>query len=79
VDETALDLTELLTNQLKQLAEVIGPNIPYPEFFAGAFRRRIMIKYKDPMRIQESLTQIHQILITKKSVKISLNLDPYDS
>jgi primosomal protein N' (replication factor Y) len=79
VDETALDLTELLTNQLKQIAEVIGPNIPYPEFFAGVFRRRIMIKYKDPIIIQESLTQIHQILITKKSVKISLNLDPYDS
>jgi primosomal protein N' (replication factor Y) (superfamily II helicase) len=78
VDETALDLTQLLKQHLHPFVEVIGPNLPYPEFFAGVYRRRILMKYKDLTLFHEKLSGIHQLLLTKKSVKILLNLDPYD-
>jgi primosomal protein N' (replication factor Y) len=78
VDEVALELHQLLVDQLAQTASVIGPNIPYPEFFAGVFRRRVLIKYKDYQRLYAQLNPIYELLVTKKQVKINFNLDPYD-
>jgi len=78
VDEVGLELTQSLKNQLAQIAEVIGPNIPYPEFFAGVYRRRILLKYKKFQLLQPILQTIYPLLLTKKTVKILLNIDPYD-
>jgi primosomal protein N' len=78
VDEVALELHQLLVEQLAQTASVIGPNVPYPEFFAGVFRRRVLIKYKDYQRLYAQLNPIYELLVTKKQVKINFNLDPYD-
>lgn len=79
VDETAIELTSLLIDQLKQDAIVIGPNVPFPEFFAGQYRRRVLIKYKNFDTLYERLKDLQQILVTKTHVKIYLNVDPYDS
>ncbi len=79
VDESALELTRLLIEQVQQDATVIGPNVPYPEFFAGQYRRRVLIKYKDFDLLYDRLYRLYQILVTKTHVKIMLNVDPYDS
>ena len=78
VDEVALELEQSLKTQLDNIAEVIGPNIPYPEFFAGVYRRRILLKYKNYQKIYPILETIYPLLLTKKTVKILFNVDPYD-
>jgi primosomal protein N' len=78
VDEVALELHQLLVDQLESIATVIGPNIPYPEYFAGLFRRRVLIKYKDYVQLYARLNSIYELLVLKKQVKINFNLDPYD-
>ncbi len=78
VDEVALELEQSLKSQLENIAEVIGPNIPYPEFYAGVFRRRILLKYKKYSLLHPILKTIYPLLLTKKTVKILFNLDPYD-
>ena len=78
VDEVALELQQLLVDQLGSIATVIGPNIPYPEYFAGVFRRRVLIKYKDYQHLYSKLISIYELLVLKKQVKINFNLDPYD-
>ena len=78
VDEVALELTQLLKDQLINIATVIGPNIPYPEFFAGTYRRRVLIKYKDYEKLYQNIQALYALLITKKNVKILFNVDPYD-
>ena len=78
VDEVALELCQLLGDQLASIATVIGPNIPYPEFFAGVFRRRVLIKYKDYQQLYARLNSLYELLVLKKQVKINFNLDPYD-
>jgi len=78
VDEVALELHQLLVDQLESIATVIGPNIPYPEYFAGLFRRRVLIKYKDYAQLYARLNSIYELLVLKKQVKINFNIDPYD-
>lgn len=78
VDEVALELEQSLKTQLENVAEVIGPNIPYPEFYAGVYRRRILLKYKKYQLLHPILETIYPLLLTKKTVKILFNLDPYD-
>ena len=78
VDEVALELEQSLKTQLENVAEVIGPNIPYPEFYAGVYRRRILLKYKKFQLIHPILESIYPLLLTKKTVKILFNIDPYD-
>jgi len=78
VDEVALELYLSLKSQLENIAEVIGPNVPYPEFFAGVYRRRILLKYKNYQILHPLLETIYPLLQTKKTVKILFNLDPYD-
>lgn len=78
VDEVALELYLSLKSQLENIAEVIGPNVPYPEFFAGVYRRRILLKYKNYQILYPLLETIYPLLLTKKTVKILFNLDPYD-
>jgi primosomal protein N' (replication factor Y) len=78
VDEVALELHQLLKDQLMNIALVIGPNVPYPEFFAGTFRRRVLIKYKDYEILYQHIQSLYALLITKKNVKILFNVDPYD-
>jgi primosomal protein N' (replication factor Y) len=78
VDEIALELHQLLVDQLGSMASVIGPNIPYPEYFAGFFRRRVLIKYKDYQDLYTRLNSLYELLVTKKQVKINFNIDPYD-
>ncbi len=78
VDEVALELEQSLKTQLENVAEVIGPNIPYPEFYAGVYRRRILLKYKKYQLLHPILESIYPLLLTKKTVKILFNLDPYD-
>jgi hypothetical protein len=71
-------LHQLLKDQLMNIALVIGPNVPYPEFFAGTFRRRVLIKYKDYDVLYQHIQSLYALLITKKNVKILFNVDPYD-
>lgn len=78
VDEVALELEQSLKTQLENVAEVIGPNIPYPEFYAGVYRRRILLKYKKYQLLHPILETIYPLLLTKKTVKILFNVDPYD-
>jgi len=78
VDEVALELHQLLVDQLGSYATVIGPNIPYPEYFAGVFRRRVLIKYKDYQHLYNQLNSLYDLLVLKKQVKINFNIDPYD-
>lgn len=78
VDEIALELKTLLEEQLTMVATVIGPNVPYPELFASVYRRRILMKYKNPELFIRKIKLIYPLLLTKKHVKIQLNLDPYD-
>jgi primosomal protein N' len=78
VDEVALELCQLLGDQLASIATVIGPNIPYPEYFAGVFRRRVLIKYKDYHQLYARLNSLYELLVLKKQVKINFNIDPYD-
>jgi primosomal protein N' len=78
VDEVSLELLQTLQIQLKDIAEVIGPNIPYPEFFAGVYRRRILLKYKQYDLLHKVIENLYPLLITKKTVKILFNVDPYD-
>ncbi len=78
VDEVALELQQSLKTQLDNIAEVIGPNIPYPEYYAGVYRRRILLKYKKYQLLHPILEMIYPLLLTKKTVKILLNVDPYD-
>jgi primosomal protein N' (replication factor Y) len=78
VDEVALELYQLLVDQLGTIATVIGPNIPYPEYFAGVFRRRVLIKYKDYQQLYNRLNSLYELLVLKKQVKINFNMDPYD-
>jgi primosomal protein N' (replication factor Y) len=78
VDEVALELHQLLVDQLETIATVIGPNIPYPEYFAGVYRRRVLIKYKDYQHLYTRLNSLYELLVIKKQVKINFNIDPYD-
>lgn len=78
VDEVSLELLQSLQTQLKDIAEIIGPNIPYPEFFAGVYRRRILLKYKQYDLLHQMIEKLYPLLITKKAVKILFNVDPYD-
>jgi primosomal protein N' (replication factor Y) len=78
VDEVALELHQLLGDQLGSIASVIGPNIPYPEYFAGTYRRRVLIKYKDYQHLYTRLKSLYDLLVLKKQVKINFNIDPYD-
>jgi primosomal protein N' (replication factor Y) len=78
VDEVALELHQLLKDQLINMATVIGPNVPYPEFFAGTYRRRVLLKYKDYEILYQHIQALYALLITKKNVKILFNVDPYD-
>jgi primosomal protein N' (replication factor Y) (superfamily II helicase) len=78
VTETSVSLSQLLEEKLQAIATMIGPNIPYPEKQGLAYRRRMLIKYKDIEKVHPILDDIVSLFLLKSSVKFSINFDPYE-
>ena len=67
-----------LNEKLGEDVTILGPISPYIPYENDNYKRVALLKYVNQKKINETLTNIINVLSSKSSVKISINIDPYD-
>jgi primosomal protein N' (replication factor Y) (superfamily II helicase) len=78
VIESISSLANLLSKHLKENATIIGPSSPYISFLGGRYRRQLILKYKNYQAIRPALEQALILLGSKSTIRLTINIDPYD-
>lgn len=73
-----MDIYDYLKETTVEKDYLIGPNIPYPEKSGPFFRRRLILKFKRKEHMMNRFRDLNHLLMSKKALRYSLNIDPYD-
>ena len=72
----------LLADLLKEIDDerkvVLGPVTPYISVEKGHYLRSVLLKYRDEKKAREKLLEIIERFRMKTSVKLAVNIDPYN-
>ncbi|MDR0832147.1 MAG: primosomal protein N' [Bacillales bacterium] len=72
----AIHVKEQILNLDKDLV-VLGPSIPFLEYKAGNFRRRLIIKTKKLDKLISDLKKLKPFFLSLKKVRINIDIDPH--
>ena len=71
-------IIDKLHEELKDEAVILGPSTPYVSFENNSHVRNIMVKYKHPEIVRESLKKLLRSSLNKNGINLSINIDPYN-
>jgi len=81
-EETVIESIFALVNDLQtRLGDdvvILGPIAPYIPYENDSYKRVALLKYTNQKRIKEVLSEVIPILLNKKAINVSVNIDPYD-
>lgn len=76
--DTVYRIIDKLHDELKEEAMILGPTTPYIPYEKNNHIRTIMIKYKKPEIIRESLKKLLRSSLNKNGINLTINIDPYN-
>ena len=81
-EEKVIESGFLLADMLREIDDdkivVLGPVTPYIAIEKGHYIRSVLLKYRDEKKAREKLKQIIERFTLKTSVKLAVNIDPYN-
>ena len=78
VIENTYKVIDLLNEELKEEAVVLGPTTPFVPYENNSHLRLILIKYRNQKLVREILKKIIDANPHKGSISLSINIDPYN-
>ena len=78
VIESGFLLADLLKEVDDERKVVLGPVTPYIAIEKGHYIRSVLLKYRDEKKAREKLLEIIERFRLKTSVKLAVNIDPYN-
>ena len=76
--DTTYRIVDKLHDELKDEAVVLGPSTPYVPYENHQHVRMIMLKYRHPEIVKESLQKLLKSGLNKSGISLSINIDPYN-
>lgn len=76
--ETAYAIASNLKEKLLDKATILGPSSPFIPYMNNAYKRTILLKYKEPELIKKALKETIDLFKGKSQITLSVNIDPYD-
>lgn len=81
-EEKVIEAGFLIADMLKELGEdnnvVLGPVTPYIAVEKGHFIRSVLLKYRDEEKTRNKINEIIARFKLKTSVRLAVNIDPYN-
>ena len=78
VIDTVYRIIDKLHEELKEEAVILGPSTPYVPYEKNNHVRTIMIKYKHPDIVRQSLQKLMRSSLNKNGINLTINIDPYN-
>ena len=76
--DTVYRIIDKLHDELKDEAIILGPSTPYIPYEKNNHIRTIMVKYKHPEIIKNSLLKLLRSSLNKNGINLTVNIDPYN-
>ena len=76
--DTVYRIIDKLHDELQDEAVILGPSTPYIPYEGNNFVRTIMVKYKHPEIVRESLKKLLRSSMNKNGINLTINIDPYN-
>lgn len=78
VIDTIYKVVDILNNDFKDDAIILGPTTPYISFEKDKHIRVALVKYKDKQKAHDILKKLQNSLKGKSQISLSINIDPYN-
>ena len=76
--DTVYRIIDKLHDELQDEAVILGPTTPYVPYENKQHIRSIMIKYRHPDVVRESLSKLLKSSLNVSGISLSVNIDPYN-
>ncbi len=76
--DTVYRIIDKLHDELQDEAVILGPSTPYIPYEGNNHVRTIMVKYKHPEIVRESLKKLLRSSMNKNGINLMINIDPYN-
>ena len=76
--DTVYRIIDKLHDELQDEAVILGPSTPYIPYEGNNHVRTIMVKYKHPEIVRESLKKLLRSSMNKNGINLTINIDPYN-
>ena len=76
--DTVYRIIDKLHDELQDEAVILGPTTPYVPYENKQHIRSIMIKYRHPDIVRESLSKLLKSSLNVSGISLSVNIDPYN-
>ncbi len=76
--DTVYRIIDILADELKEEAVILGPTTPYVPYENNKHIRSIMVKYRRSEIVKPALEKLLKSSLNKSGISLTVNIDPYN-